>query len=569
MGEMWPRRIQIDEDNWIQTKDECRIEVIFLDRPMIYLSKEQYEIIKETKNNVKICVKSLPTWVPATSIAGYFGYNESGICNACEAFGGPYMWATEFENVHSTWNYTERPIRVDGHEYECSELYYQARKPHHTDFSQKAQDERITIMKKGMWQKFTNADNSDELLNLLVSTYPHKLVAIKTDVYWGFDAKDGGQNQLGNILMEMRSEVIHVMKRQLIYNWNIQRLWSSYNSLFVPSPWVRTEHEKHFLYEGSTAMHTQCLTMHPGHKYLDLVLQHREPTNIGNSPGQFDLTNFSKAFGYAESGYTTAFRLAKQQEIPPNFALLCITRIRDAKIDQNMMLIQNSDKCYIKVVNLIGFAFDTESQPDYIYFIEGNRMQEFDHHLKNMLRLMFAAYVVSGCKMLVLAQVGGGAFSALFPGCTPTDSRAYLANHFYPCLHAVWQSLQTPPSIILLIGNPTPLSLDLLQSACPTASVLACGKFVDVVTQHVQFNPSTGSYSLHDFAGAPRDTPHTYQLSDALFVNAWDPHSVIGNGNYHDNSLDGHIGRCTDMAPMSFYPTNPGIRIVDAKTIIA
>jgi len=62
---------------------------------------------------------------------------------------------------------------------------------------------------------------------------------------------------------------------------------------------------------------------------------------------------------------------------------------------------------------------------------------------------------------------------------------------------------------------------------------------------------------------------HTYQLSDALFVNAWDPHSVVGNGNYNDNSLDGHIGRFTDMAPMSFYPTNPDIRIVDAKAVLA
>jgi len=59
-----------------------------------------------------------------------------------------------------------------------------------------------------------------------------------------------------------------------------------------------------------------------------------------------------------------------------------------------------------------------------------------------------------------------------------------------------------------------------------------------------------------------------YQLSDALFVNAWDPHSVVGNGNSNDNSLDGWIGRFTDMAPMSFQPTNPDIPIIDAKSIL-
>ena len=220
MGEMWPRRIQIDEENWIQTKDECKIKVMRLEVPMIYVNKDQYEIIKERKNNVKPCsrAESLPHWIPASMIAGYFGYDTSGINKAVRAFGGTYMWATEFENVHSTWNYIERPIRVDGHEYQCIESYYQNHKPDPKGRSDQAVAERMNLMKKGVWQKFTHAENSDELLNLLVSTYPNNLVAIKTDVYWGFDATYGGENQLANILMEIRSEAIRVMERQLRYD---------------------------------------------------------------------------------------------------------------------------------------------------------------------------------------------------------------------------------------------------------------------------------------------------------------------------------------------------------------
>jgi hypothetical protein len=59
-----------------------------------------------------------------------------------------------------------------------------------------------------------------------------------------------------------------------------------------------------------------------------------------------------------------------------------------------------------------------------------------------------------------------------------------------------------------------------------------------------------------------------YQLADALFVNAWDPHSIVGNGNFNDNSLDGFIGRYTDMSPMSFHPTNPNIQVLDAHMIL-
>jgi len=574
LGKMWPRRIQIDENNWIQTKDECKIKAMHLVVPMIFVNQDQYEIIKEPKNGVKLCsrAESLPRWIPASMIAGYFGYSESGINKAVRAFGRPYMWATEFENVHSTWKYIERPIRVDGHEYQCIESYYQNHKPDPKDMSNQAVAERMKLMKKGVWQKFTHAENSDELLNLLVSTYPNNLVAIKTDVYWGFDAKRGGENQLANILMEIRSDVIHVMKRQLIYDWNIHGLWSSYNTGFLPSPWVRSEHLKHLTFGGSTAIQTQCLTMNPDHKYLDLVLQHREPTNIKNLPGQFNETNLGQGFGYAESGYKTAFRLAKQLELPPNFALLCKTQIRSRGIEEFLRRTQNSNRCYINVVNSIGFAFDTESQPDYIYFIEGNRMHEFDGHLTNMLGLIFAAYVQSGCKMLVLAEIGAGAFSALFPGCLPGNSEAYLTNHFYPCLRRMWQSLKIAPTTILLIGKPSDLSMNELKSVCAGANILACGRFPEVVTQHVRFDTITGHSSLHEFTDAPQHMQHRvecYQLSDALFVNAWDPHSVVGNGNFNDNSLDGHFGRYTDMGPMSFYPTNPDIRIVDAKAILA
>ena len=436
---MWPHRINIDVKNWTQTKDECKIKEIYMKEPMIWVNKDQYEIIKDVKNEQKLCSRadSLPKWIPARYISKYFGHSESGIWKAVDAFKGPYMWATEFENCHSTWNYTEMPIQVEGKIYECSETYYQNHKPCGSDMDQKAQYKRLFIMTRGVWEKFIHAGNSDYLLNLLVSTYPHNLVSVKHDEYWGFDPEYGGQNELANILMEIRSEAMSVMQRQLRYDWNIEWLWSSYKEENLPSQWVFSEHKNCLLFEGSTARHTKCLTMDPNHRYLDLVLQRREPTNIANQPGQFNITNLALGFGYAESGYKTAFKLSKQKKLPPNFALLCKTRVQGSKVDEFMQVTQNSKKCYINVVNSIGFAFDTKSQPDYIYFLEGKRMHKFDSHLKNMFKLMFAAYVESGCKMLVLSQVGAGAFCSLFPGCSSEDPREYLTKHFYPCLQIV------------------------------------------------------------------------------------------------------------------------------------
>ena len=47
-----------------------------------------------------------------------------------------------------------------------------------------------------------------------------------------------------------------------------------------------------------------------------------------------------------------------------------------------------------------------------------------------------------------------------------------------------------------------------------------------------------------------------------LFVNAWDPLSVPGNGNEWDDSLDGFIGRITNIAVNGSGMTNPDMQYV-------
>jgi hypothetical protein len=43
---------------------------------------------------------------------------------------------------------------------------------------------------------------------------------------------------------------------------------------------------------------------------------------------------------------------------------------------------------------------------------------------------------------------------------------------------------------------------------------------------------------------------------DMLFMNAWDPHSVVGNGNAGDPTLDGFFGSLSDMGYMSIPEIN-------------
>ena len=43
-----------------------------------------------------------------------------------------------------------------------------------------------------------------------------------------------------------------------------------------------------------------------------------------------------------------------------------------------------------------------------------------------------------------------------------------------------------------------------------------------------------------------------YDLEKTLFINAWDPHTIIGNGNNNDSSLDGYWGRISNMSVLGW-----------------
>jgi hypothetical protein len=47
------------------------------------------------------------------------------------------------------------------------------------------------------------------------------------------------------------------------------------------------------------------------------------------------------------------------------------------------------------------------------------------------------------------------------------------------------------------------------------------------------------------------------QGNKICYINAWDPHSIAGNGNENDKSLDGYIGANSAISLLSWPPTNP------------
>lgn len=260
------------------------------------------------------------------------------------------------------------------------------------------------------------------------------------------------------------------------------------------------------------------------YKRVRIVATERQPTNIGgpryDTSGRpvydFYPDELRMKFDYVNSGYTRLFE-QDETKLPPNIALYTQTPISRA------------DGWVAHVINAVGFGFDGVNQPDYKYFILGGRMElELHNRLRDVFMLVFRCAFRKGLPTVVLCMLGGGAFSELFPG----GPERYVSQYFMPALKAALEQLQPDarPTKLGMMGRPDEGTMDMLRAASGGIECEAYG-FVPAICEG---------------AAAKR----------SLFMNAWDPHSVVGNGNKADDSLDGFFGRVSAMAYLSFPKIN-------------
>ena len=174
-----------------------------LEAPYYYLSRQQATVIQDRAPSLSEYLPLLPAWVPHQRVAEALGYSTEGIATAlAQTFGRPYVWATEFENVHTLWRFDEPAITICNQTYRCIETYYHAQKPQPFD-ADTWDAERRSVMQLGLHQKFQD----ESLKQLLLSTRNHPLASIKPDSYWGIHPIYGGANMLGELLEETRIDL--------------------------------------------------------------------------------------------------------------------------------------------------------------------------------------------------------------------------------------------------------------------------------------------------------------------------------------------------------------------------
>jgi hypothetical protein len=272
----------------------------------------------------------------------------------------------------------------------------------------------------------------------------------------------------------------------------------------------------------------------------------REPVNMGMRRyydkeklaallAEFNIK--SSGIGYYETYYNEHNTLA------PNIAIYCKTPfVLDSTIQQSDALLKTKRYVDIHVLNSIGYAFDSKSQPDYKYFIGPDHKIKNPAELCNAYSLVFNKIFVCALdkklETIIMPMIGLGAFSG-----------NYSAE-----LESIWLDALLA-SLALYSGTIASLDCvikEISLMGIPNENHTFYKKFCAIINKILP-TIKTKSYT---YIPVIMQIKTATQLNKVLFVNAWDMFSFVGNGNYLDCSLDGNFGRRTALAVLCWPLTN-------------
>lgn len=244
---------------------------------------------------------------------------------------------------------------------------------------------------------------------------------------------------------------------------------------------------------------------------VDLVRRlacEREPVNIAMTP-HFNKNKMKAHFGYETSLYGRHH--AVTGGLAPNIGVLtrCKVEVQGKYQDAT-------------VYHAIGAALDNESQADYQYFMPGGkpRVAELIAFYVSVFEKIFFAARRCNAPGIVMSLVGAAAFAQLYPG----TARKMQREVWIPAFRRVRQRH-------------------------PLVKLAAMGD-ID--------NPA-GEYLMGE-AKAVRAINYPGLLPaypDWMIVNAWDCHTLPGNGNRLDPTLDGYVGRTSAIHYFGWGFANP------------
>ena len=267
---------------------------------------------------------------------------------------------------------------------------------------------------------------------------------------------------------------------------------------------------------------------------LQQCIMVREPVNIKMWKG------YSNPF---DSGYTAWFK--KHGTLAPNLAVYaeCIMSMDGRDLEHSIEERQLTDPKLVHVFNSIGFAFDNELQPDYEYYlplsITSEKSKELLDDFTNVLLLFLTCAKNRMFPNLCFCYLGGSEFKKKY------EERGFkYIDLFVQALDNAFDKIKEKRfENVYFVGRTRFEQVDSEK----IYSILVKYKLNKLIDGNI------------GFVG---DIPEVFEELDTentLFMNAWDPHSVVGNGNESDRSLDGWFGRLSNLALLCTPATNPAM----------
>jgi len=306
--------------------------------------------------------------------------------------------------------------------------------------------------------------------------------------------------------------------------------------------WTGGDTDKHHKFDDTIVVYDDDASLNE----VKELVEKREPVNIAMNRANYDLSKLETNFGWKHGAYEKS----TSSELYPNIGIYCHARVTNG-------VSPGAGEKNVHVMNLIGYAFDSIKQPDYIYFLDKYKItsadstkvmvdsdetnkKQFKEDLIQRYRKIWlkACYIckLKGLKNLWYYGVGSGFFSRLLPKEYNKDSGKFYQEIFAPAFGIDPTDVSESPKNSTL--NDTN-DLDIPINFCKKYNI------------HVLNLGTSSSKQIPDVLFTEDTTP-----ADTLYINAWDPWSIIGNGNAADGSLDGHWGRNSNMSVLGWSMTN-------------
>lgn len=227
-----------------------------------------------------------------------------------------------------------------------------------------------------------------------------------------------------------------------------------------------------------------------------LLVKEREPCNMAMKQ-YYNKDKLETYFGWRNGAYCKS----TPKKLMPNIAIYC-------KAD--VLLSFGFKK--IHLINLIGYAFDTNNQPDFL-FLKENGLNHIIQKYNLMWKKALACLIDLNLKKIKIFNVGGGNFAGPI-------------NNF---IETIFE-----PAFLPLLPEFKKNNIHILGYDSYTKTFN--GGFI------------------------PQCLETDDDVENTLYINAWDCWSMAGNGNQYDNSLDGYWGRNSNIALLCWSMTNPYIK---------